>query len=261
MKQLRLILSLLLLGIFVCLSAAAKDKIHVIFIGNSITYGATLADPSTQAPPVITGQLLEKRTKCTVKIKNCGVSGITTYGFLPGRGAYNNAVSGGEEFSKEEGPLYFSIMLGTNDSAEKGPEGSPVDTETYKENIKKIIDALHTKFPKAKFILNYPIWYSPTTHNGATYLQAGLDRLKSYHPVIDNILDEYASFNPGMVNAGLKEAFDFFEGNNDFFTSESGNSGTFWLHPNAQGAVKLAGFWTDAIMKVLATDGIKEGGE
>lgn len=69
MKQLRLILSLLLLGIFVCLSAAAKDKIHVVFIGNSITYGATLADPSTQAPPVITGQLLEKRTKCTVKIK------------------------------------------------------------------------------------------------------------------------------------------------------------------------------------------------
>lgn len=261
MKQLRLILSLLLLGIFVCLSAAAKDKIHVVFIGNSITYGATLADPSTQAPPVITGRLLEKRTKCTVKIKNCGVSGITTYGFLPGRGAYNNAVSGGEEFSKEEGPLYFSIMLGTNDSAEKGPEGSPVDTETYKENIKKIIDALHTKFPKAKFILNYPIWYSPTTHNGATYLQAGLDRLKSYHPVIDNILDEYASSNPGMVNAGLKEAFDFFEGNNDYFTSESGNSGTFWLHPNAQGAVKLAGFWTDAIMKVLATDGIKEGGE
>lgn len=261
MKLLRLTLSLLLLGIFVCLSAAAKDKIHVVFIGNSITYGATLADPSTQAPPVITGQLLEKRTKCTVKIKNCGVSGITTYGFLPGRGAYNNAVSGGEEFSKEEGPLYFSIMLGTNDSAEKGPEGSPVDTETYKENIKKIIDALHTKFPKAKFILNYPIWYSPTTHNGATYLQAGLDRLKSYHPVIDNILDEYASSNPGMVNAGLKEAFDFFEGNNDYFTSESGNSGTFWLHPNAQGAVKLAGFWTDAIMKVLATDGIKEGGE
>lgn len=96
MKQLRLTLSLLLLGIFVCLSAAAKDKIHVVFIGNSITYGATLADPSTQAPPVITGQLLEKRTKCTVKIKNCGVSGITTYGFLPGRGAYNNAVSGGE---------------------------------------------------------------------------------------------------------------------------------------------------------------------
>ena len=43
MKQLRLTLSLLLLGIFVCLSAAAKDKIHVVFIGNSITYGATLA--------------------------------------------------------------------------------------------------------------------------------------------------------------------------------------------------------------------------
>ena len=55
MKQLRLTLSLLLLGIFVYLSAAAKDKIHVVFIGNSITYGATLADPSTQAPPVITG--------------------------------------------------------------------------------------------------------------------------------------------------------------------------------------------------------------
>lgn len=84
MKQLRLTLSLLLLGIFVCLSAAAKDKIHVVFIGNSITYGATLADPSTQAPPVITGQLLEKRTKCTVKIKNCGVAALRPMDFCPG---------------------------------------------------------------------------------------------------------------------------------------------------------------------------------
>ncbi len=259
MKQLKFTLCLLLAVMLVCMSAAAKDKIHVVFIGNSITYGATLSDPATQAPPVITGQLLQKRTNHTVKIKNCGVSGITTFGFLPGRGAYNNAVSAGEEFSSEAGPLYFSIMLGTNDSAEKGPEGSPVSTDTYKENIKKIIDALHEKFPNAKFVLNYPIWYSPTTHNGATYLQAGLDRLKSYHPVIDNILDEYASSNPGMVYAGSKEAFNFFEDNNDYFTSEAGNSGTFWLHPNAQGAVKLAGFWADAIMNVLATDGIGEG--
>ena len=258
MKKLILCSVLLLCMLAGSTASMASDKIHVVFIGNSITYGATLSSPSTEAPPVITGQQLYKRTRVATRVKNCGVSGITTFGFLPGRSAYNTAVAAAAEFAQEQGPLYFSIMLGTNDSAEKGPEGAPVSTDTYKNNLKSIIDSLKAKFPQAKFILNYPIWYSPTTHNGATYLQAGLDRLNSYHPVIDNIVSEYSSSDPGKVYAGSKDAYSFFENNTQYFTSEEGNSGTFYLHPNAQGAVKLAGFWTDAIMQVLATDGIDE---
>ena len=258
MKKLILCSVLLLCMLAGSTASMASDKIHVVSIGNSITYGATLSSPSTEAPPVITGQQLYKRTRVATRVKNCGVSGITTFGFLPGRSAYNTAVAAAAEFAQEQGPLYFSIMLGTNDSAEKGPEGAPVSTDTYKNNLKSIIDSLKAKFPQAKFILNYPIWYSPTTHNGATYLQAGLDRLNSYHPVIDNIVSEYSSSDPGKVYAGSKDAYSFFENNTQYFTSEEGNSGTFYLHPNAQGAVKLAGFWTDAIMQVLATDGIDE---
>lgn len=253
------ITSALLLCLLACIPSAAKEKIHLVFIGNSITYGATLSSPSTQAPPVIVGHQIYKRTRNATLVSNCGVSGITTFGFLPGRNAYNNALTAGKKYAADNnGPVYFSIMLGTNDSAEKGTEGAPVSTATYKQNIKKIIDALHKEVPQAKFLLNYPIWYSPNTHNGATYLQAGLDRLNSYHPVIDNIVSEYAASNPGMVYAGEKSAYGFFENNTEYFTSEAGNSGTFYLHPNATGAVKLAEYWSGSIMKMLADDGIDE---
>lgn len=236
----------------------AKANVHVVFIGNSITYGATLASPATQAPPIIVGQLLRKRLATEVEIKNCGVSGYTTFNFLPGQAQFNAVVSAAREMRKTSGPIYFSIMLGTNDSAEQGPLGSPVSTSTYKSNMKKIIDRLHEGFRNAKFIINYPIWYSPNTHNGAVYLQAGLARLKTYHPIIDEIVSEYAKTNPGMVVAGSKDAFNFFEGNTEYFTAEAGNSDTFYLHPNASGARKLAEFWAESIAELAKADGVEE---
>lgn len=235
----------------------AKANVHVVFIGNSITYGATLANPATQAPPIIVGQLLRKQLATEVEIKNCGVSGYTTFNFLPGQAQFNAVVSAAREMRKTSGPIYFSIMLGTNDSAEQGPLGSPVSTSTYKSNMTKIINRLHEGFRNAKFIVNYPIWYSPNTHNGSVYLQAGLARLKTYHPIIDEIVSEYAKTNPGMVVAGSKEAFSFFEGNTEYFTAEAGNSGTFYLHPNAGGARKLAEFWAASIAELAKADGVE----
>lgn len=246
---------------FTVTSARGEKKIHIVFIGNSITYGATLSSPSTEAPPIIEGQLIQERTGVETKVSNCGISGLTTVNWLPGTSAYNNAVSAATTYSSEDGPLYFSIMLGTNDSAEKGTTGAPVSTDDFKANMKAIIDGLHAKFPTARFVINYPTWYSPNTHNGATYLQAGLNRLKSYRPVMDAMIAEYASSNAGLVNYGDTTAFTYFEKHPALFTAESGVDGTFYLHPNASGAKYLAGLWADALMKVLSDDGIKEVSE
>ena len=150
------------------------------------------------------------------------------------------------------GLIYFSIMLGTNDSACSGTEGAPVSPDTYGTNIKKIIDALIAGVPDCKILLNYPIWYSPSTHNGARYLQEGLDRLHSYYPILDAIVEEY-----DQVYAGDRAVWDYFEDNKVLFTSENGNSGTFYLHPNQYGATRLAEVWAHSLLQLIEADGVE----
>ena len=141
-------------------------------------------------------------------------------------------------------------MLGTNDSAITGTEGAPVSIDTYRDNMKKIIDELIRRFPTCRILVNYPIWYSPNTHNGSRYLEEGMNRLHSYYPVIDALVAEY-----NQVFAGDRGVWEFFETNPDLFTAENGNSGVFYLHPNAEGAVKLAEIWTKSLLEIIKADG------
>ncbi|MBO4801501.1 MAG: alpha/beta hydrolase fold domain-containing protein [Bacteroidaceae bacterium] len=230
-----------------------KDNINLLFIGNSITAGATLSNASTQAPPIVCGKLVEGATGVTTNVYNGGHSGITTLGFLPGRDDFIRLLAAAKAYQKNNGGLtYVSIMLGTNDSACSGTEGAPVSPDTYGTNIRKIIDALIAGVPGCKIVLNYPIWYSPSTHNGATYLQEGLDRLHSYYPVLDEIIKEY-----DQVYAGYRGVWEFFEDNKVLFTKENGNSGEFFLHPNAQGAQRLAEIWARSLLELIQADGVE----
>ena len=230
-----------------------KENINLLFIGNSITAGATLSNASTQAPPILARAMVEQATGITTNVYNGGHSGITTLGFLPGRDDFIRVMAAAKAYKKNNGGLiYFSIMLGTNDSAISGTEGAPVSTDTYGANIRKIIDALIAGVPECKIILNYPIWYSPNTHNGARYLEEGMNRLHSYYPVLDAIVGEYE-----QVYAGNRDVWEFFEDNKALFTAESGNSGTFFLHPNALGATRLAEIWTRSILELAKADGIE----
>lgn len=230
-----------------------KDNINLLFIGNSITAGATLSSASTQAPPIVCGQLVGEATGVTTNVYNGGHSGITTLGFLPGRDDFTRVLAAAKAYQKNNGGLiYFSIMLGTNDSACTGTEGAPVSTDTYGTNIKAIIEALIAGVPGCKILLNYPIWYSPNTYNGAKYLQEGLDRLHSYYPIIDAIIEEY-----DQVYAGNRDVWDYFEDNKVVFTSENGNAGTFYLHPNQLGAKRLAEVWAHSLLKLIEADGVE----
>ena len=230
-----------------------KENINLLFIGNSITAGATLSNASTQAPPIVCRSLIQGATEINTNVYNGGHSGITTWGYLPGRDDFTRIINNAKAFKKQNGGLiYISIMLGTNDSACTTTEGAPVSTDTYRTNIKKIIDALIDAVPDCKIILNYPIWYSPSTYNGAMYLQEGLDRLHSYYPILDAIVAEYE-----QVYAGNRGVWEYFENNFALFTRESGNAGYFYLHPNVNGAKRLAEIWANSLLELIEADGIE----
>jgi len=79
---------------------------------------------------------------------NCGVSGRTTVNFLPAKAAeYNNVVAAADAAQAKGARLLFSVMLGTNDSAVRGPLGAPVLPEQYHTNMKAIADALLQRYP------------------------------------------------------------------------------------------------------------------
>ena len=245
----RYIFFVLLLINSLSLFAQSKKDIHIIYIGDSITQGVQLNDPATQAPPATASDYIQSQHG-TVDFSNQGHSGYTTVDFLPGGETFKQLEQAANGFSGKPGLVIFSIMLGTNDSAIKGPNGSPVSPNAYFANLKTIIDRLLTDYPNCKVIINHPIWYSPNTYNGAQYLQEGLDRLQSYFPEIKKLVDAYAESNKGQVFVGDTKAFDYFRKTHlTNLIPENGHEGTFYLHPNVAGAKELGIFWAKAIYK------------
>ena len=234
-------------------ATAQKHNVNIVFIGNSITFGAGLPDRNTQSPPVICANYLKKLSYIgTVDISNQGHSGYTTLDWLPGTKAFIDAGAAAKAFSNTNTQLVFSIKIGTNDSAVKGPHGSPVSIDDYRANLTAIINALLTDFPGCKIVLHHPIWYSPKTYNGSMYLQEGLTRLQTYIPVIDGLVHSFKSSHPNQVYLGDTKAFNYFKKNSETdLKPEKGQQGVFYLHPNTKGALALGEFWGRAIARVL----------
>lgn len=245
----RLLLTVLLLAAGTPLLAQNKT-LKVIYIGDSITAGAGLPAPAFQAPPVVASAWLRRQGNIdSVYFSNQGHSGYTTVDFLPSGAAFVQAEKAANELAAKPGILIFSIMLGTNDSAIKGPNGSPVSPASYYNNLKSITGKLLADYPQCKVVINHPVWYSPNTYNGAQYLQEGLNRLQSYFPVIQKLVSSYAG---NQVFLGDTAAFDYFRQNYvTRFQQENGHQGIFYLHPNPVGAVDLGTFWGEAIYAVI----------
>jgi lysophospholipase L1-like esterase len=243
---------LLLLVIISSFNLSTKQKVNIVFIGDSITEGGDKAG----VPPVFTAGFVREKSGNTVKFSNQGVSGTTTVDFLPSTATYfNKVVKAADSFyANKQATLIFSIMLGTNDSAIDGPLGSPVSSESYGRNLETIINQLLEKYPGSKFIIHQPIWYSSNTYNRSMYLQEGLTRLQSYFPVIDALVKNYSKTNPGHVFAGDKHAFEYFKEHHlTHMQQENGQQGIFYLHPNEKGSKELGHFWAEAISKNFVT--------
>lgn len=236
-------------------NSGKKLDLDVVFIGNSITYGANLENPKQDAPPVIASEYLRKKPGInSVSFSNQGRSGYTTVNYLPSSETFAEVVQATKQLhNNPEHILIFSIKLGTNDSAIEGPKGAPVSKEAYRQNMKAIVDALLKQFPESKIVLQQPIWYSPNTQNSAKYLAEGLARLQSYFPELKSLVKSYSGTTKNQVYLGDQKAFDYFKQN--YLTDlvpEKGKQGTFYLlHPNKKGAAKLAEFWAESIDKVV----------
>lgn len=232
-----------------------KPGLDIVFIGNSITEGALLEKPQLEAPPVIVCKDLRNHTGLShVNFINKGRSGFTTVDFLPSKGgAFEDVLTATVQLHKNtKRLLIFSISLGTNDSAEKGPNGSPVSPTDYHKNMDSIINQLLINFPDCKIILQQPIWYSPNTYNGAEYMEKGLARLQMYFPELQSIVNVYSKRKPHQVFLGNQKGFEYFkETHLKNLVPETGKEGTFYLHPNKEGAVILGKFWADAIYEQL----------
>ncbi len=233
--------------------------VDVVYLGDSITQGVQLSAPESQAPPVMCTASLKKRLAGTdVYGTNEGRSGHTTVDFLPETRTDFPKVelAARESQSAHPGLLVFSIMLGTNDSAERGPNGSPVSPAQYGDNLRAICQQLLHDFPHSIVVIHHPLWYSPNTHNGCEYGDQGLSRLKSYFPIIDETARSFEATTPGRVFLGDTSAFGYFEANyHDALTPEAGHDGTFYLHPNADGAMTLGDKWASAITDILRGNG------
>lgn len=238
------------------ISSYAQDKraINIVFIGNSITFGGGLAERIKDAPPKQACAWLQNQTKVgQVDFYNMGVSGRTSVDILPKtQTEFPKILAAAKAFKNPNAFLVFSIKLGTNDSAVKGPNGAPVSKEDYYHNIKVISDSLLRAFPKCKIIYQQPIWYSPNTHNRSTYMQEGLDRLQTYFPELKKLVKNYRKTHPNQVYLGDRKAFNFFKQNyKAYLAPEDGKYGIFYLHPNKEGAHLLGNFWGKAIYRAL----------
>lgn len=246
---------LLLLFVLTSFSEKKEQKINIVFIGDSITEGSALADPKTEAAPIYVAELLRHRKNISaVNINNRGFSGHTTVDFLPKNNIdFPKVVQAADVFAQDKtAVLLFSIMLGTNDSAMFGPNGAPVQAVQYKDNLSVLINTLIEKYPEAKFVIQYPLWYSPNTHNNAGYMQEGLDRLSSYSSQIETLYAAYKLSHPNKVYLGSKGVFSFFQKKHKkMFKAENGKHGVFYLHPNAKGSKALAEFWVKGIQKAI----------
>jgi len=223
---------------------AQAQQVNVIYIGDSITEGGGIT-------AVADSDLKEMGVDLTGS-SNQGHSGFTTVNFLPGTETFKQVEAACDKLKSNGGKLMFSVMLGTNDSAIKGPLGSPVAKEQYYKNLETIIDQLLKDFPKSMVVIHRPTWYSSNTYNSAMYLQEGLGRLQSYYPQIKHLTRAYSQTNIGKVYLGDTKAFHYFKKHyQKLLRPENGHQGVFYLHPNETGVPALAMFWSKAIYKAI----------
>jgi signal transduction histidine kinase/lysophospholipase L1-like esterase len=235
---------------------SALPVYDIVFVGDSITAGATLSNPAAESAAAQCAKNLGQRLGVAVHMSNQGHGGHTTVDWRPATSAasdFQRALEAAQALESEQrGQLIFSIMLGANDSAERGPNGAPVSAAAYRDNLQAMIDQFLASYPQAYVFIHYPIFYTPNTQNSALYGPLGLERLRSYVPKIDELVATNGIRHPDRVFAGDKSAFEYFSTNYTItLTPEAGVQGPFHLHPNVAGAAILGRDWADAIGAVL----------
>jgi lysophospholipase L1-like esterase len=137
----------LLLTAILAATATAQNVIRVACIGNSITQGARVENPETNAYPAVLGVLLGDR----YEVENFGVSGRTM--LKNGDRPYWKEQA--FEDAKAYQPDIVTIKLGTNDS-------KPVNWDThaveFEGDLRDMIHTFQTLESNPRIYLCFPVW-------------------------------------------------------------------------------------------------------
>jgi len=202
-------LILLLLCLFVA-SASARQKIRVACVGNSVTYGAGLADRARTAYPVQLQALLGDG----YEVRNFGHNGATL--LYKGHNPYVRLPEFQDALAFK--PDMVVIHLGLNDT---DPRNWPNYGDEFLENYRALIDSFRTANPKAR------IWVckmTPIGHRHRRFQSGTLD----WHTLIQERILQVAATN----DVGLIDFYEPLHCRPDLFPDA--------LHPNAEGAGILA---------------------
>lgn len=237
-------------AVVLSMTAMAQQEYNIVFIGNSITYGATHQAPQKTNPVISCAKYL-KEQGLTVHTKNMGKSGKTSRDFLPGRKGYWSATKKAAAELAEaypDGQMVFSIMLGTNDAAIRTKK-SCWKSDIFLGSMTTLIDSLQAIYPQAVFVLQQDPYFSPNVEkeSGTKMDEACLKQLRDYWTVDQQLAKERSN-----VFLGSNDIYAFFEQNHqEMMTPEEGLQGTFYLHPNAKGAAELGKLWGNALVEIL----------
>ena len=127
------------------LSVSAFSQIRVACVGNSITEGYGLKDPSTEAYPAVLQRILGDE----FEVMNFGLSGYTM--MTKGDAPYMNAPLDKRRFQEAlaSNPDIVTVKLGTNDSKAR-------NWDKFKEDFEPSMNALIDSF---LFLPSHPIIY------------------------------------------------------------------------------------------------------
>lgn len=243
-------------------AVAQETTYNIVYIGNSITYGALHKNRERTAPPAVCSAWLNQQEGVAyVYFRNCGRSGRTTYHFLPrqedvvpqgDKTYFGDVVSKARDLVREhpEAPLLFSIKLGTNDAVERA-KNHATTPENYLRNLTLITDSLLALWPDAHIVLHQPIWNSAdyTTVNGSVASKQSVRLMAAYTRQLPKLVKRH----PGHIHMGDTKAYGYFSKHwkTDLFEEKDANQHSFWLHPNEQGAEELGIYWGKALYKVM----------
>jgi acyl-CoA thioesterase-1 len=139
----------ILLMTFTLTGHSQEYHVRIGFIGNSITYGAGLNNPTTDSYPAQLGVLLRQKYGDTCIVNNFGISSRTMlkHGDYP---IWNDA-----EFKNcwNLAPEILLICLGTNDTK---PQNWDLFKGEFLDDYMSMIDTFKVRNPYTKFLVCYP---------------------------------------------------------------------------------------------------------
>ena len=203
-------------------AGAPAERIRVACVGDSITYGAGLADPARESYPAVLQSLLG----AGYEVRNFGVNGATALR----RGSLPYWILPELEAAKRSAPQIVVLMLGTNDAHLRNRS----EREQYEADLRALARQFADLESRPAMVLNLP---PPCYGLMSAYAQNVLQR--EILPAIRRVAAA-EQWRLADVHAALSDRPEWFPDG---------------VHPNASGAAAIARAVYDAVL-ALSTEGI-----